>query len=577
MTFDPKAYAAESRSAATKAFDPKAYAASVASEPQTFVWQGRELPKFSTPTEAAGPDVGLVESFVRSAGQSATLGFADEIAGGFESLFTDKSYTQARDESRKNFRAAEEANPLASLAGSVAGGFVPVPGLSGLSAIKAVAGLAKTSANAAKVVKVAENLTKANTVGATILKGATLGAASGAGFSESNTLGGVVGDAALGGAVGGAVSGAIKKGVDTLAGRLSKNITKNASDGAKAGMRDKVAALDPDQVLQMVVNDDAAGLAKALGLKGTGFVKGKDQAAVAREAGDLAEKLSSSNKSAYSNFDKATGGGLDVKALAGRLEAKAEEYRLNPQGLDQAKRLDGIVADMKATWGEVNGKRLPEAKRILDAGPAALADDEAKAWYNAAKQVAATGDVLSNVKKPTADVRKFVTSIQTKSFEGATDPTAAQVIKRQVARDMKDAFDEALLSVVEKEPSLAEPFKAVAQQNAKIHALLQIKDAAEFAANREATGSPRIGKIGSGLVDLGLIGSGNLGGIALKKAAEIAMPRLDNVTSLAAYKLIEAAKRGSPLAQLTEMAAELGLPLAAAQAAARLNQPKAQE
>lgn len=74
-----------------------------------------ELEKIANPP-------GMLESGLRGAAQGATLGFADEIAGGVESLFTDKTYDQARDESRSNFKRAKDANPSTYLTGEVGGG-----------------------------------------------------------------------------------------------------------------------------------------------------------------------------------------------------------------------------------------------------------------------------------------------------------------------------------------------------------------------------------------------------------------------------------------------------------------------
>jgi hypothetical protein len=61
-------------------------------------------------------------SVARGVAQSVTFGFADEISGAVESSLTEKSYEQARDESRTNFQIAQEANPAAFLSGEVAGG-----------------------------------------------------------------------------------------------------------------------------------------------------------------------------------------------------------------------------------------------------------------------------------------------------------------------------------------------------------------------------------------------------------------------------------------------------------------------
>ena len=85
--------------------------------------------KMKAEEEVAGP-----ESALRGVAQGVTLGFADEISGAVESAFTDKSYEQARDESRANFEVARAANPAAFLSGEVVGGIASGIASGGLGA-----------------------------------------------------------------------------------------------------------------------------------------------------------------------------------------------------------------------------------------------------------------------------------------------------------------------------------------------------------------------------------------------------------------------------------------------------------
>lgn len=153
---------------------------------------------------------GKLESFGRAALQGVSGGFADEISGALESAFTPKTYVQARDESRENFKTADEANPTTSLVGNLAGGFASslVPGMGA----------------------VGKGLTGA------IATGAKLGGIYGLGNSTADlTKGDVVGaledtakSAALGGVAGG-VSDAVGKGVGFLASKVPQGI-KDAVD-----------------------------------------------------------------------------------------------------------------------------------------------------------------------------------------------------------------------------------------------------------------------------------------------------------------------------------------------------------
>lgn len=71
------------------------------------------------------PDVSKLESFLRGGGQGLSFGFGDELTGAVESLFTDKGYTTARDESRAANDAARAANPWTYGGAEVGGAVLP--------------------------------------------------------------------------------------------------------------------------------------------------------------------------------------------------------------------------------------------------------------------------------------------------------------------------------------------------------------------------------------------------------------------------------------------------------------------
>jgi len=60
-----------------------------------------------------------LESYLRGLSQSGSLGFADEITAGAESLLTDKPYQKSLDESREQYRLAQEENPKTYGAGEL--------------------------------------------------------------------------------------------------------------------------------------------------------------------------------------------------------------------------------------------------------------------------------------------------------------------------------------------------------------------------------------------------------------------------------------------------------------------------
>lgn len=132
------------------------------------------------------PKVDQMESGIRGAAQGASMGFADEITGAVESILTDKTYREARDESRKAYDAAKLANPKTYMAGEFGGAAATalVPGLGEL----------------------------------TIPKMAAQGALYGLGSSEADLTKGDIGGAAKDVAIGGAVG--------TVAGGVGKAVSK---------------------------------------------------------------------------------------------------------------------------------------------------------------------------------------------------------------------------------------------------------------------------------------------------------------------------------------------------------------
>lgn len=159
------------------------------------------------------------------AAKGATFGFDDEIGGITKALWdkhvTGKKedfwdlYSKVRDSIRQEHAAAEEQQPVASFAGEMAGGILPM-------ALAPEAMLGKAA------VKGASWLEKAKALGIT---GAKVGAVAGLGGSEADLTQGEVGQATkdtLGGAASGAAIGGIampivQKGVGSLY-RGAKNI-----------------------------------------------------------------------------------------------------------------------------------------------------------------------------------------------------------------------------------------------------------------------------------------------------------------------------------------------------------------
>jgi hypothetical protein len=114
-------------------------------------------PEFDS-SKPADTEPGVGESIGRGLAQGATLGFADELAGGGEALLDKlrgahealgELYTKHRNESRANFEKAKEAHPIFYGAGQLAGGLAPALATGGASIPEQlVAGAALGGANA---------------------------------------------------------------------------------------------------------------------------------------------------------------------------------------------------------------------------------------------------------------------------------------------------------------------------------------------------------------------------------------------------------------------------------------------
>jgi hypothetical protein len=211
-----------------------------------------------------------LESGLRGLAQGASMGFADEITGGLESAFTDKTYDQARDESRAAYHAAEKQNPGSYLTGQLAGSVAPlaIPGV----------GIAKGAGTAAAIGKAA-------------VTGGVLGGLTGVGTSEKDNLGGIAGDALTGAGIG-SLAGVAGTGGSKLVQAAAPKVA-GAIEGATNFVKDKGAPL-----LDRVGDAAEAGAAAYGGLTGdwkpAGVISGARRlggGAIAKMAGSVAEKL----------------------------------------------------------------------------------------------------------------------------------------------------------------------------------------------------------------------------------------------------------------------------------------------
>lgn len=185
---------------------------------------------------------GIVEALGRGALQGATFGFADEIAGGVESLFGDKTYEQARDESRANFDAAAKAHGIADTIGQVGGNVLSMLVPAGVAA--------KVGGTVGKGAQAMSALMKANPV----KTGAAMGAVGATGASETDkaNTGQLATEAALGGVIGGALP---------VAGKLLGGAVGIGKDFVSRNVK---SVLDPTEVMGNLFNVNKDKLGEAI-------------------------------------------------------------------------------------------------------------------------------------------------------------------------------------------------------------------------------------------------------------------------------------------------------------------------
>lgn len=134
--------------------------------------------------EQARPPSSL-RSGLAGAAQGMSLGFADEMAAGLQSLGSDQTYQELRDQYRDANAELEAANPYSYLGGELAGGLATGSLAVGGAIPQTLRGMAAQGAR----------------------QGAGFGAAAGAGYSTGETAGEVAEDAAVSGLFGGALGG----------------------------------------------------------------------------------------------------------------------------------------------------------------------------------------------------------------------------------------------------------------------------------------------------------------------------------------------------------------------------------
>lgn len=497
MPFDPDAYLA---SKAGGGFDPDAYLASRVS-PQR-VEQSQDRNGWTKIVDQPRPEVSTGAALGRGLAQGVTFGFADELAGAVESVFTDKTYKQARDESRAAFKAAQEAHPYAYGAAEIGGGIA--------TSLIPVGGLARGAGLAAKGVR-------ALAAAPVALKAGAAGALSGLGASEAEDVSALLRDAATSGVVSGVTGAAVSRLVGgaskRVLGRTAKDIVEGEST-AKLSIAKKFGERAGGEELAAL--DDALKSAPALRRKlATSAASSPEKAgkAVAKRMDEISSKLDP----IYEAIDQA--GGVDVGSVAKRL-AKA-------------------TADMKTAGNATMHTAALNVEKKFEA----MFGDQATASARA--------------------IRNFANDVGQTAFAG--DPLVAAPLKaraqKMLYRELAGAIEEAAGRA--KDVSVAELKKLNGEMSMWIPAKAAL---VERAAKEATGRSSLAEKLGSKILSPALAGGGfALGGPSGLVAGLVAPTALKagrGVARQADYaiaRLAEMAAAGSTPAQLGKAALEMGL------------------
>ena len=397
------------------------------------------------PAAAPAPQVSGLESFGRGALQSVSHGLSDEITGALESLFTDKSYTQARDESRANNAEAARQNPISYGAGTIAGGLATavVPGLGAVEGATALGTAARAG-----------------------VQGAV------AGFGSSNAdltkgdVGGALRDTVEGGVTGALVGGALHKAGDVIGGNAEKTFEKdaNASLYGKARPKDATQAFrvqdaNPEIAKEVIYSDDFKPVLKLAR-------QGKTEEAV-----DAAQAfVDKASEKRLDNYKIATAEGAEgtIGSVVDRLKKIAGDRGGDVGGEGEG---NAVSAMAKSIESRYSSRKLSDiAPQFLES----LGDDAPKSetvtsgdlWAAAKKHFATTMDgklseSAGNVPTPIADaigamkfefdpeakipllkLRQITTAAQKSAVESLG--TIAETERARITGSVEQAVNEAL-------------------------------------------------------------------------------------------------------------------------------------
>jgi hypothetical protein len=412
-------------------------------------------------TAPAPQQPGGFASLGRGVIQGATLGYSDEISGAIESLFSDKTYQQARDESRAANEQAKAAHPFLYGGGEIGGGIASafVPGLG----IAKGAGLAKTA------------LTLGAQGGAAALGGSTAELT-----GPNRDIGGAIKDTAVGFGLGAGIGAAAHGLSSVLASAPEKAMADRAANVAQgSGTKGsatltikKALARDPEAIDKALTTSfESETSKKPIALERIMRESAKDVLPVVEErASQVAAKLGPVYKAA----DKVEGG-LSLHNFINHVDDEIATLSKNPENEKLVETLADAKRSALKAWA-------PELEQKL-------------ASNATANKLGLVGQMFKNldeVRIPYQDFRSWVSHLQKEGTNGTRtimDMKAAQAAKMKLGTNLRDFLMSDLEALAERHPDAGISVEKLAANNREYSALANIQDAVESRFWKENAGN----------------------------------------------------------------------------------------
>lgn len=296
---------------------------------------------------AQGAPPSALESLLRGGVQGATLGFGDEIQGAGEAAYQklvgddggnsfSDLYGQDVDSARQANAAAQAAHPYLYGAGNVAGGLATGVATSGLApAIEGVTGLGATASR--------------------VLTGAGMGALSGIGYGNGQSINNSAQQALEGALVGGGLSAAFEGAANAMdPDALSASANKFATNATGAtGVQ--VSRFDPDAGQELL----SRGI--------VGF--GDTQADIAKKATDALDQSRQGISDSLNALDAAGASPISKDDVVKYLQDKLGDLSNSPAQAGTAKQIQSVIGDFENGPDSYTLNGLENEKRLFQDRP----------------------------------------------------------------------------------------------------------------------------------------------------------------------------------------------------------------